>query len=114
MNTIKLFIAFTIAFGTMSFTQTPSDLTALQPKYAPDSVNHRNKFDDLGKKWGTWQFFSRNGVLILKINYKDNQRTGEFVRYNGITGKMLEKGAYINDLKNGAFTKWFTNGTKRG
>ena len=113
MNTIKLLTALIIVIGAVSFNQTPSELTALQPKYAPDTIHHRNKLDDLGKKWGTWQFFSRNGILILEINYKDNKRNGEFIRYNGITGKMLEKGAYINDLKNGTFTKWFTNGTKR-
>jgi antitoxin component YwqK of YwqJK toxin-antitoxin module len=26
---------------------------------------------------------------------------------------MLEKGAYIDDLKNGSFTKWYTNSSKR-
>lgn len=97
----------------MSFTQAPNNLTALQPKYAPDDVRHRNKLDDLGKKWGNWQYYSRNGVLILEINYKDNQRNGDFVRYNGITGKMLEKRAYLNDLKNGSCTKWYSNEAKR-
>ena len=113
MTIAKKFISFILLLGLMSFTQSPDNLTALQPKYAPESIGHRNKLDDLGKKWGTWQYYSRNGVLILEINYKDNQRNGEFVRYNGITGKMLEKGAYLNDLKNGSFTKWYSNGAKR-
>jgi antitoxin component YwqK of YwqJK toxin-antitoxin module len=26
---------------------------------------------------------------------------------------MLEKGAYLEDLKNGSFTKWYTNNSKR-
>ncbi len=107
------YISFVLVLGLMSFTQFPDNLTALQPKFAPDSVVHRNKLDDFGKKWGNWQFYSRNGVLILEISYKNNQRSGEFVRYNGITGKRLEKGAYLNDLKNGSFTKWYNSGTKR-
>lgn len=112
MNNLKKISILLLIFIGFSF-QSPGDLTALLPKYAPDSVAHRNKLDDYGKKWGSWQFFSRNGVLILEINYKDNKRNGEFVRYNGITGKMLEKGAYVNDLKNGSFTKWYSNSVKR-
>ena len=72
MNTIKLLTALIITICAVSFNQKPSELIALQPKYAPDTIHHRNKLDDLGKKWGTWQFFSRNGILILEINYKDN------------------------------------------
>lgn len=107
-------ILFVVGLTLFSFVQTvPQDLISLKPKYSPDSVLHRNKLDDLGKKWGKWQFYSRNGTLILEITYKDNKRNGEFVRYNGISAKMLEKGAYINDLKNGTFTKWFSNGNKR-
>ena len=112
MRSFNKILIFVLAIGALSF-QNPGDLTALQPKYAPDSIGHRNKLDDLGKKWGNWQFYSRNGVLILEISYKDNKRNGEFVRYNGITGRMLEKGAYVNDLKNGSFTKWYSNGAKR-
>tara|TARA_Y100001934_G_C12157709_1_gene680439 strand:- start:436 stop:981 length:546 start_codon:yes stop_codon:yes gene_type:complete len=110
--TKKILLLFGL-FGIMSFTQYPENLTAMRPKYAPDSVTHRNKLDDQGKKWGTWQSYSRNGVLIMEMNYKNNQLNGEFVRYNGSTGKMLEKGAYLNDLKNGSFTKWYSNGVKR-
>lgn len=114
MRLLRSAILLIMSLTVLSFVQTvPSDLTSLKPKYAPDSVLHRNKLDDLGKKWGKWQFYSRNGALILEITYKNNQRNGEFVRYNGITNKMLEKGAYINDLKNGTFTKWFSNGNKR-
>ena len=107
------YLSLTLVIGLLIFTQIPDDLTDLRPKYAPDTVGHRNKLDDLGKKWGTWQFYSRGGVLILEMNYKDNKLNGEFVRYNGVTGKMLEKGAYLDDLKNGSFTQWYTNGTKR-
>ena len=113
MTVIKKLLIFILFFGLTSFTQTPDNLTALRPKYAPDNNVHRNKLDDLGKKWGKWQYYSRNGMLILEINYKNNKRNGEFVRYNSITSKMLEKGAYINDLKNGSFTKWYSNGAKR-
>ena len=105
----KILILITL-FGLMSFNQYPENLTALRPKYATDTVMHRNKLDDQGKKWGTWQSYSRNGMLILQMNYKDNKLNGEFVRYNGSTGKMIEKGAYLNDLKNGSFTKWYSNG----
>ena len=113
MKFIKQIGTFALLVGLLSFTQTPEELTAIRPKYAPDTIGHRNKLDDYGKKWGKWQFYSKNGILILEINYKDNKRNGEFVRYNGITGKMLEKGAYIDDLKNGSFTKWYTNSSKR-
>jgi antitoxin component YwqK of YwqJK toxin-antitoxin module len=113
MNLSRKILVIIMAFGFMSFAQIPDDLTAIRPKYAPDSIDHRNKLDDYGKKWGTWQYFSRNGMLILELNYKDNKLNGEFIRYNGITGKMLEKGAYLNDMKNGSFTKWYSNGTKR-
>lgn len=113
MKFIKQIVSFSLLIGLLSFTQTPEELTAIRPKYAPDTIGHRNKLDDYGKKWGKWQFYSKNGILILEINYKDNKRNGEFVRYNGISGKMLEKGAYIDDLKNGSFTKWYTNSSKR-
>lgn len=113
MKFIKQTLLFALLIGLLSFTQTPEELTAIRPKYAPDTIGHRNKLDDYGKKWGKWQFYSKNGILILEINYKDNKRNGEFVRYNGITGKILEKGAYLDDLKNGSFTKWYTNSSKR-
>ena len=113
MKFIKQTLLFALLIGLLSFTQTPEELTAIRPKYAPDTIDHRNKLDDYGKKWGKWQFYSKNGILILEINYKDNKRNGEFVRYNGITGKILEKGAYLDDLKNGSFTKWYTNSSKR-
>jgi len=113
MKFIKQTLLFALLIGLLSFTQTPEELTAIRPKYAPDTIGHRNKLDDYGKKWGKWQFYSKNGILILEINYKDNKRNGEFLRYNGITGKILEKGAYLDDLKNGSFTKWYTNSSKR-
>ena len=113
MKFIKQTLLFALLIGLLSFTQTPEELTAIRPKYAPDTIGHRNKLDDYGKKWGKWQFYSKNGILILEINYRDNKRNGEFVRYNGITGKILEKGAYLDDLKNGSFTKWYTNSSKR-
>ena len=113
MKFIKQTLLFAFLIGLLSFTQTPEELTAIRPKYAPDTIGHRNKLDDYGKKWGKWQFYSKNGILILEINYKDNKRNGEFVRYNGINGKILEKGAYLDDLKNGSFTKWYTNSSKR-
>ena len=64
--TKKILILISV-FGLMSFNQYPENLTALRPKYAPDSVTHRNKLDDQGKKWGTWQSYSRSGMLILQM-----------------------------------------------
>jgi antitoxin component YwqK of YwqJK toxin-antitoxin module len=113
MTQLKKIIVPILVLGLMSFNQYPDNLTSLRPKHSPDSVTHRNKYDDKGKKWGNWQYYSRNGVLIFETSYKDNKLNGEFVRYNGITGNMLEKGAYLNDLKNGSFTKWYNNGVKR-
>lgn len=113
MKYIKKIASLSLIFGFLSFTQIPEELTSIRPKYSPDTIGHRNKLDDFGNKWGNWQYYSKNGVLILEINYKNNKRNGEFVRYNGITGKMLEKGAYLEDLKNGSFTKWYTNNSKR-
>ncbi|MBL57599.1 MAG: hypothetical protein CMP61_10445 [Flavobacteriales bacterium] len=113
MKVIKHIVALSIILGLLSFTQTPEELTAMRPKHAPDTTSHRNKLDNNGNKWGNWQFYSENGILILEINYKNNKRNGEFVRYNGVTGKMLEKGAYLDDLKNGSFTKWYNNSAKR-
>ncbi len=106
-------ILFLLTIGLISFNQIPDDLTALRPKHAPDSVTHRNKLDNEGKKWGSWQSYSRNGLLIMQMTYKDNKLNGEFIRFNGTTGKIIEKGVYLNDLKNGSFTKWYTNGVKR-
>tara|TARA_B100000401_G_scaffold164833_1_gene110122 strand:- start:331 stop:873 length:543 start_codon:yes stop_codon:yes gene_type:complete len=113
MAITKKILILVSVFGLMSFNQYPENLTSLRPKYAPDTVTHRNKLDDQGKKWGTWQSYSRNGMLILQMTYKDNKLNGEFIRYNGATGKMIERGAYLNDLKNGSFTKWYSNGVKR-
>ena len=52
-------ILFLLTIGLISFNQIPDDLTALRPKHAPDSVTHRNKLDNEGKKWGSWQSYSR-------------------------------------------------------
>lgn len=96
-----------------AFGQTQQELTSLMPKYAPDDALHRNKIDDNGKKWGKWQYYSRSGVLVLELTFKDNKKNGDYKRYNGVTGKMIEKGNYLNGIKNGSYTKWFSNGVKR-
>lgn len=109
---VKLVIIL-LAFQFVGFGQNEEDLTSFLPKYAPEEVMHRNKIDDNGKKWGVWQYYSRSGVLILEITYKNNLRDGAYTRYNGVTGNMIEKGNYLNGIKNGSFTKWFSNGEKR-
>lgn len=93
--------------------QNQKSLTSLKPKYAPLDEEHRNKIDDAGKKWGKWKYFSRNGYIILEITFEDNKKNGKYVRYNGVTGKMIEQGNYLNGVKNGSYTKWFSNGLKR-
>jgi antitoxin component YwqK of YwqJK toxin-antitoxin module len=93
--------------------QNNNSLTSLIPKYAPLDELHRNKIDDDGKKWGMWKYFSRSGHIILEITFENNKKNGAYIRYNGITGKMIEQGNYLNGVKNGSYTKWFSNGVKR-
>lgn len=112
---MKLFstILLLIVVGFSSFGQSDQDLTSLLPKYAPDDALHRNKIDNSGKKQGKWQYYSRSGILVLELTFENNKKKGEYKRYNGVTGKMIEKGNYLNGIKNGSYTKWFSNGVKR-
>ena len=48
MKFIKQTLLFALLIGLLSFTQTPEELTAIRPKYAPDTIGHRNKLDDYG------------------------------------------------------------------
>jgi antitoxin component YwqK of YwqJK toxin-antitoxin module len=107
----SILVLLTLSFS--SFGQSEQELTSLLPKYAPDDALHRNKIDNSGKKQGKWQYFSRSGVLVLELTFVNNQKNGEYKRYNGVTGKMIEKGNYLNGIKNGSYTKWFSNGVKR-
>ena len=96
-----------------SVAQNENLLTSLNPKHAPIGELHRNKIDDAGKKWGKWKYFSRSGNVILEITFKNNKKNGKYARFNGVTGKMIEQGNYLNGVKNGSYTKWFSNGLKR-
>lgn len=110
---MKLFVILTLFISATGFSQASKHLNSIAPKFAPIEVAHRNKIDDMGRKQGKWQSYSRNGKLILEITYKNNQKHGEYARFNGVTGKMIEKGNYLKGVKNGSYTKWFSTGSKR-
>lgn len=112
MRYCTIFI-LTLFITIAGFAQTKPALTSLIPKYASQDEPHRNKIDDNGKKWGKWKYFSRSGQIVLEITFENNKKNGEYARYNGVTGRMIEQGNYLNGVKNGSYTKWFSNGVKR-
>ena len=92
MAITKKILILVSVIGLMSFKQYPENLTPIRPKYAPDTVTHRNKLDDQGKKWGTWQSYSRNGMLILQMNYKNNKLNGVNITYFNPENDVVERG----------------------
>ena len=100
-----------IVFTSTTFAN--ADYIYLRPKYAADTVSHRNKMDQNGQKWGIWNYYSQEGLLILSIEFKANVRDGVYIRYNEVNGKMIEKGHYKKGVKTGPFSKWYSNGEKR-
>lgn len=89
------------------------DYIYLMPVNAPDSVSHRNKMDQNGRKTGRWEYYSKTGRLVLAVNYEANKRVGEYVRYQPMTGKPFEKGYYEDGVKVGMYTRYYTDGTPR-
>lgn len=90
-----------------------SGVIYLMPVNAPDSINHRNKMDEKGRKIGKWEYYSRTGKLILAVNYENNRRNGEYIRYQPTTGKPFEIGSYKNGVRDGLYVRYFTDGTVR-
>lgn len=93
--------------------QSRKDGIYLMPVNAPDTVGHRNFLDSKGNKLGLWQYYSPEGYLALVVNFKNNKRDGEYLRYQSNTNLVFEKGAYLNGFKHGTYERFYSDGSIR-
>jgi antitoxin component YwqK of YwqJK toxin-antitoxin module len=87
--------------------------TFLMPVNANDTVKHRNFLDENGNKVGLWQYYSQEGYLSLVVNFQNNKRQGEYVRYQTNTHLIFEKGSYLNGYKHGNYERYYSDGSIR-
>jgi len=71
--------------------------------YPNTKVEQKGKFDKRGRLQGDWKWFYENGALLREEVYLDNLRNGTMIEYTE-DGKIITKGEYIDDLKEGI---WF-------
>jgi antitoxin component YwqK of YwqJK toxin-antitoxin module len=109
----QIFFLSILVFSAKAQDNIDRDAIYLMPVNAPDSVKHRNKMDKNGKKSGRWEYYSKTGRLVLAVNYENNKREGEYIRYQPMTGKPFEKGYYSNGVKTGTYIRYYTDGTLR-
>lgn len=93
--------------------QSRKEGTYLMPVNAHDTVKHRNFLDAKGNKLGLWQYYSQEGFLSLTVNFKNNKRQGEYVRYQSNTNLVFEKGSYLNGYKHGSYERYYSDGSIR-
>ena len=68
-------------------------------------------------KTGEWSLWNREGKLILKSNFANNEfeeeaLNGPFVQYHD-NGKKAIEGTYKNNMKTGTWTYWHKNGKRQ-
>lgn len=61
-------------------------------------------------KDGEWEFYTKDGMLKTKENYKMGIRNGTSISYHE-NGKMLLEANYVDGKKNGNATEYFSDGT---
>lgn len=63
------------------------------------------------KKNGIYEIYNHKDELILKMNYKDDKRHGEYIKYYDTEEKKVEcKTFFLNDKINGCKTTYYKNG----
>jgi len=69
-------------------------------------------FVDNDKRSGTWQYYQAhtNNYKILEGQYLNNKRDGIFIKYYEQTNQLTYKESYKDNLPNGEFDWWFSNG----
>ena len=93
----------------------------------------KSGFYENNQATGEWKYFANNGTVLEIGNYKNNERSGEWnffndsgkkrKRVNYMKGKydgnylawdndtLIAQGQYRNDLKEGNWKYWYSNGT---
>lgn len=83
--------------------------------HANKRIYYKINFVD-GLKEGELLIFRENAKLHSTYTYKNDEKNGEYIRYDYKGSLVLEQGFYLNDLKTGEWVKYFENGkidTKR-
>jgi uncharacterized protein len=71
--------------------------------YPNTKIEQRGLYDKKGRPKGKWQWFYDNGALMREEMYVNGKREGPMVDYTE-EGKVLTKGEYFDNLKEGLWT----------
>ena len=61
------------------------------------NIKFVGEFDNYNQKIGYWEFYNRNGNLLLKGNYLNGLKDGYWDEYYA-NGQIELKGTYINGI----------------
>jgi hypothetical protein len=65
-----------------------------------------------GKRNGSWRYYQayENPYKILEGQYHEDKRNGKFVKYYQRMKQLIYEENYVDNLPDGPFTWWYTNG----
>jgi len=71
--------------------------------YPNGHIEQRGVYDKKGRAQNTWRWFYENDALMREENYVNNLRNGEMTDYTE-DGKVLTKGEFTDDMREGRWT----------
>lgn len=78
--------------------------------YSPQGTKtSEGLYDVSGGKTGEWRYYSKNGILTSKGNFKEDNTIGDYYEYYS-NGKPKTITPYKNDVVDGYYTQYYVNG----
>ncbi|NTW33558.1 MAG: hypothetical protein HGB12_13205 [Bacteroidetes bacterium] len=113
---MKKFIILFLIYSTLPFAVMSQDKKAPveeqfaeRPKYSPRKDKHLNVYDSKGKQ-GLWKFYSRDGILIFEVTFKNDTKHGTSSKYYYYSGLIREELEYYYGKRDGDCKLYFNNG----